>query len=172
MNTFVSHFKAGDNDQLQDADPGEGEVEPDEADDAEEKVRSDPVFGADDAEEPDSDFEESTTQAEALAGQGRVDYHPLAASSPPSSTLSSIQTGDNIIFKWSTGWCFAVVTRKYTPPRSRHKFNFELLYPDEGDSRHDHCLSMNNYNRDVDADVGSWALCKQQEPAMANQDSM
>jgi hypothetical protein len=86
---------------------------------------------------------------------------------PSSSTFTSIKPGTNIVYKWSDGWWFAVVKKKYDRPHTKQKFNFVLQYPDDEDKEMNHCLSMNNYycdNLDADVENGSWT-CAHQESA-------
>jgi hypothetical protein len=63
--------------------------------------------------------------------------------------------GQHILFKWPTyGWCLGKILAYHTNLKrkvSKQIVNFIVFYPDEGSSW-PHCLSLDNYNVDIDND--------------------
>jgi len=60
-----------------------------------------------------------------------------------------------ILFKCPTyGWCVGTISAYNTNPKlkvSKQIVNFIVFYPDDGTSG-SHCLSLDNYNVDIDND--------------------
>jgi len=77
--------------------------------------------------------------------------------------------GQYILFKWLTyGWCLGKISACNTDPKrkvSKQIANFTVFYPNDGSSEL-HCLSLDNYNVDIDNDSPNytWLLLEPSTP--------
>ena len=77
--------------------------------------------------------------------------------------------GQHILFKWLTyRWCLGKMSACNTDPKrkvSKQIVNFTVFYPADGSSG-PHCLSLDNYNVDIDNDSPNrtWLLLEPSTP--------
>ena len=44
--------------------------------------------------------------------------------------MDRARIGSEVVYDWGEyGWCSATVTDFYDPPKTKHRYNFELTYP-------------------------------------------
>jgi len=125
----------------------------------------------------------SSDDEAALSSDNNDDFSPILlptgfqpALTPPNATIlvpldpaGQQMLGQHILFKWPTyGWCLGTISACNTNPKrkvSKQIVNFIVFYPDDGSSG-PHCLSLDNYNVDIDNDSPNhtWLLLQPSTP--------
>jgi len=118
-----------------------------------------------------------------MSSDSNDDFSPILlptgfqpALTPPNDTMlvpldpvGQQMIGQYILLKWPTyGWCLGKISACNTNPKrkvSKQIVNFTVFYPND-DSSGPHCLSLDNYNVDIDNDSPNhtWLLLEPSTP--------